>query len=187
MTRAKLYLDKMMNTRYVYSSTQINLPSPLASEIIRWGEECIPDSDLFVDPNDIGFGREDETHVTILYGLHSDNPDDVRKLLTGVDSFEIELGKTSLFTWSDKFDVIKIEAFGDELHRLNKLLSRLPSTQMFPYYKPHVTIAYIKKGSCDKLVGSMNFVGKIWMSESVVFSTTQGVRTNISLKRGFEQ
>lgn len=171
-----------MNTRYVYSSTQVNLPTPLASKIISWGEECISDDDLFVDPNDISFGREDETHVTILYGLHSERPDDVRRLLTGVDSFEIELGKVSLFTWNNKFDVVKIEAFSDELHRLNKLLSRLPSTQMFPIYKPHVTIAYVKKGSCDKLANNMDFVGKTWMPESVIFSTKQGIKTAIPLE-----
>lgn len=171
-----------MNTRYAYSSTQVNLPPTLQSKIIRWGEEYISDSDLFVDPNDISFGREDETHVTVLYGLHSDRPDDVRKLLTGVDSFEIELGKISLFTWNDKFDVVKIEAFSDELHRLNKLLSRLPNTQMFSIYKPHVTIAYVKKGHCDKLINNMNFVGKTWMPESIVFSTKQGVKTTIPLE-----
>lgn len=170
-----------MNTRYVYSSTQVNLPSPLASEIIRWGEECIPDSNLFVDPNDLGFGREDESHVTLLYGLHSDRPDGVRQLLTGVDGFEIELGKVSLFTWSDKFDVVKIEAIGEELHRLNKLLSRLPNTQMFPVYKPHVTIAYVKKDSCENLKDRLDFAGSKINIQKILFSSKQGIKTEIPL------
>ncbi len=171
-----------MNLLHVYSSTQVNLPRPLASEIIRWGEEHIPDNDLFTDINEMNFGRPEETHLTVLYGLHSEYPDEVRKLLIGVDSFEIELGKVSLFTWSPKFEVVKIEAFSDELHRLNKLLSRLPCTQMFSTYKPHVTVAFVKKGKGDSLVNRMDFAGKIWMPTSIVFSSKRGAKTHIPLK-----
>ena len=171
-----------MNTHYVYSSTQVDLPLMLASEIIRWGEECVLDNDLYMDPNDLTLGRADEPHATLLYGIHSDHPEEIRKLLTGVESFEIELGKVSSFTWSEKFDVLKIEAISDELHRLNKLLSRIPCTQLFPIYRPHVTVAYIKKGHCNKLLGSMDFAGRTWVADTIMFSSRGGVKTAMPLK-----
>ena len=171
-----------MNTHYVYSSTQIDLPSLLASEIIRWGEERVPENDLYIDPNDMSFGRTEEPHVTLQYGIHSNRPDEVRKLLTGVEQFDIELGKVSLFTWHDKFDVLKIEAISNELHRLNKLLSRLQYTQLFPNYKPHVTIAYTKKNQCNHLAGDMTFAGRAWIADLVTFSSKDNIKSPISLK-----
>lgn len=46
-----------------YCSTQFNIPSPLAEEIKALGMQ-IPDVDLAED------GREDEIHVTTLFGIH---------------------------------------------------------------------------------------------------------------------
>jgi len=105
-TFKEYFILKEENTVHNYSSTQINLPQFLASQIIKWGDKHISDSDLFTDENDLG--REDEMHVTILYGLNDQNIEKPRKLLTKIHSFEIELGKISMFTSNDKFNVVCI-------------------------------------------------------------------------------
>lgn len=70
----------MHNVRYDYSSCHINVPSPLNQEIIEWGRAQVADEDLYVTQRDPTFGREDEIHITVLYGLHSENSDAVRRI-----------------------------------------------------------------------------------------------------------
>jgi hypothetical protein len=50
-----------------YSSTQLDLPAPLASQVQALGQS-IPDTDLLAED-----GREDQPHVTVKYGLETDD------------------------------------------------------------------------------------------------------------------
>lgn len=169
-------------TEYDFSSTQINLPAALATRILEWGDEEVPDSDLFTDPNDPSFGREDEPHITILYGLHTADPKPVEKLLHGEKSFQVTLGKLSLFTTNDKFDVLKIDAEGKGLHYLYKLFSNnLKATETYPRYIPHVTIAYVKKGKANHFVGSKVFQGETFDADALVFSSKNGKKTTLAI------
>lgn len=165
-----------------YSSTQFNLPDDIGDEIIEWCQSNISDSSLYEDPEDSTFGREYEPHVTVLYGLHANKPDEIKNLLNKTKSFPITLGKISLFTTSDKFDVIKIEVKGEKLHELNKLISKLPHTNKFPEYKPHITLAYIKKGKCKNLINNQHFEGKTIKCDNIAFSDKDRKKTTIQLK-----
>ena len=160
-----------------YSSVQANLPS-ISKRIIDWGKTKIKNSYIYEGE---GFGRETNIHVTVKYGLHTDDADEVKKVVTGYGSFDIELGEISKFS-SDDFDVIMIEVKSKELHELNKLIkNELECTDTHPVYKPHITIAYVQKGNCDELVGQIPFEGeKIKISE-VCFSPVEGEKTKIKL------
>jgi len=159
------------------------LPWNLAGEVMAWGEENIEDDELFVDPNDSTFGREDEPHVTVLYGLHSPDPAGVREILANAHSFPIRLGKITRFTDCPKFDVLKVEAESLELRKLHELLkTKLPCTYAFPTYKPHVTIAYIAKGHCRRLDNCKAFCNFSFTAEEVVFSSFQGGHEVIPLR-----
>ena len=59
--------------KYNFSSTQINVPEKLADEIISWGFKNLPESIIFNNYDDLFFGREDNSHITILYGIHINN------------------------------------------------------------------------------------------------------------------
>lgn len=87
----------------------------------------------------------DEAHVTLLYGIHEDVPDeDVEEIINQIDTIEVTLKNVSSFE-NDGFDVLKFDVEGSDLFEYNKKLSELPHTTNFPDYHPHLTIAYLKK------------------------------------------
>lgn len=137
-----------------------------------------------LDDDDIAdSGKEDNPHVTVLYGLHTEDPDEVKELLKDVKPFEIELGKISKFTTSDEHDVLKISVEGKELRNLNSLCKKLPYTSNYPKYQPHVTLAYVKKGEYDDMVGSSIFEGKKFKVNELVFSSKNESKTKIPLRK----
>lgn len=167
---------------YSYSSLQIELPDQLAKRILHWGDDHISDEIVFTDPDDPSFGREDNPHITLLYGIHESSPAPVEKLLSNVKEFEILLGKMSLFTTNDSFDVLKIEVESKELHKLQKKVSsNVDNTETYPKYIPHVTIAYLKKKQGQKFVGSTEFNEASFLVKEVVFSSKSGEKTKMKI------
>lgn len=168
-----------------FSSTQFNLEdgsysrsqgSPTA-KLLKMAK-AIPDEDLAED------GREDEQHVTVKYGLHTSDADEVRRALNGFGPVEMTLGKTSIFPASDdhKYDVVKVDVDGTGLHRLNKHLSKvLKHTDTHPDYKPHITLAYVKPGMGKKYAGDSTVEGHKLGLDRLVFSDQEGERTAIPL------
>ena len=166
------------NTSYSFSSTQIDVPQPIANKILRWSDDHIPDK-LLVN-NNKAHGREDEIHVTALYGLHTESPNDVESILKKTNPFEISLGKVSKFE-GESYDVIKIDVSGQSVKDLNRALRRLPHSSSFKVYKPHCTIAYVKQGSCDKLLGNSDFLGTKITIDKITFSSKNGQKSSLQL------
>jgi 2'-5' RNA ligase len=160
-----------------FSSTQINLPDALANDIKKWGKTFIPDDDLYTEN---GHGREEEIHVTVLYGLHSDDSKEARDALKDESSMEIELKETSIFE-ADKFDVVKFTVQSKDLVGANKKLSTCDHTNDHGSYSPHCTIAYVKKGTGKKYTGNKKFDGVKFTSDTVLFSTPNRNKTKIAL------
>jgi broad specificity phosphatase PhoE len=173
--------------QHEFSSTQVNLPYPLAGRIRRHGL-AIPDDDLAED------GRETEPHVTLKYGLHGEDPDAVRKLLEEEPPVRLTLGKTAIFPARDsktarggagKFDVVHAQVHSPDLVRLNqKITAALPHTDTHPDYTPHATIAYVKAGRGQKYAGNKSLQGFRAVLNHVVFSSKSGERTKIPLRGG---
>jgi len=179
----KDWLLEMQNTQYDYSSIHVNLPDALADEILKWGRQKVSDDDIFVSQQDPSFGREDEMHVTMLYGLHSETSEETKKLLKGEKPIHVTLGKIEVFTNPQKFDVVVIGIESDDLCRLNKKLrDKVEYTNAYKKYRPHATIAYVKKGKGWKHKGLDKWAGKDFTCDSVVFSSKNGVKNSISLK-----
>jgi 2'-5' RNA ligase len=173
----------MNGCTYEYSSTQINLPGTLSWDIFVWGEQHVPEQSVFCDPDDPSFGREDELHVTVLYGIHSDNHHAIERLVgSSHEPFWVTLGQISIFKDHGKFDVVKVEAESPYLHKLHYLfLNNTLATKLYPTYKPHVTIAYTKKDACNHLVGDRFFAGKEFLADRLIFSSKSGKRTSFYL------
>lgn len=165
-----------------FSSTQIAVPGSIASKIQSWGKENIPESKVYIDPDDSSFGREDDVHITVKFGLHTNNPKDVEKVVSEFGKIAIDrLGKVSRFT-SDEYDVIKIDVHSKDLHRLNSLISQsLECTDTHPTYNPHITIAYVEKDSCNNLIDNEEFAGLQWSLSELDFSSQDGKKTTIRL------
>jgi 2'-5' RNA ligase len=98
-----------------------------------------------------GYGLEKEPHITVLYGIHEQDPDVVKDVLE-LTSVEYQLEKLSLFE-NDNYDVLKCSVKSKDLRKLNKQVTKLLDyTNDYPDYKPHLTVAYLKPGTGKKYV-----------------------------------
>lgn len=156
------------------SSTQIQLPEPIYSKIISLGLS-IPDESLAVD------GREDNPHVTVKYGLHTDRPELVKALVAGYGAVSLVFGKTAIFEGVDH-DVLYTEIESASLVALNQLISdSLQVTNTQPIYVPHATIAYLKPGLGKQYVGMIDLKAVGVSVSRLQFSSSSGEVTTIEL------
>jgi 2'-5' RNA ligase len=190
---AALILVATLLESHDYSCLMINLPDELADQIIAWGKQQIPEESLFVD-KDGDKGREDEIHVTLKYGLLDAMPSpDLKELFRNTKPFEIALAPITLFR-QDDHDVVKLDVHSAQLHALNReVCSIAPYHDTYPDYHPHITLCYVKKGTCDRLEGvspfddpvklgvsSLSTDGK-FTAKSVVFSSHTDVKKEYAL------
>lgn len=143
---------------YSYSCAMLNLNEYIAEKITEWVNENIPKSDLYID-EDAGIdGYEPIPHVTIKYGLHSTDPNELIKLAKEFGPIMLHLKGISKFDTNPKFDVIKIDIISKRLNELNQIIcDNMKATDAFDEYIPHATLAYVKKGTCDHLIGNRAF------------------------------
>lgn len=140
----------------------------MAKKITAWSIDEIDDGDLYENP---GYGREEESHVTVLYGLYTDSPAVAKEIAHRTEKFTVELSKISLFIDNPAFDVLKVGVRCPELHELNSLFrKKLEYTNRHDEYKPHVTVAYLKKGKGWKYEGVDEFDGLMFEPDCLVFS-----------------
>jgi len=175
---------KKKASMYDYSSVQINLLEDLSKKIITWGKENIPDKELYDPEDDPKYGRENKPHVTILYGLHTNKFDDVKKYLDDKSPVTLKLGKTGFFEPEDEpYDVIYVEVLSDDMQKLNKILrDNLEYTNDFPEYHPHTTIAYVKKGN-GKKYKNKTVVPDLTTVDSYIFSPAEGKQKTGTFKK----
>lgn len=168
-----------MSEFYEFSSIQINLSHSLSESVIKWGEEHITDDKLFEAPF---FGREDEPHVTTLYGIHTQSIQGIKKIIEKKRTFFIRLGQISLFK-NAFFDVVKIECFSPNLISLhNELKDLLTNSNPYPMFEPHITVAYVSKNTCDNLTNDLTFNKRRFKVKELVFSSKSGKKEIIKLK-----
>ena len=130
--------------------------------------KAISEKDIYQDPEDSTFGLEIESHVTLLYGLHSDEIGDKEVFdACGKNFNKLTLTNLSLFS-NEKYDVLKFDVKGKELFKANERLSKFPHTTNFPEYHPHCTVAYLKSGHGKKVIKELN---KLFSDEFTVFCT----------------
>lgn len=140
-----------------------DIPEPLRSAILLLSD-AIDEDDLAED------GREDRPHVTLKFGLQTQDVDEVREALAGYPPIRITLGGVSLFRKLDA-DVVKIDVLGDDIHKMNAVVSqKLHHKDGYEIYKPHITLAYVKPGRGEKYVGESGLEGASILLSDLVFS-----------------
>jgi len=174
-------LFEKLGVAYDYSAVLCTVPESIGNIVKKWGLEHISDDKVFED-NEGKLGREDDTHITVKYGLHDPKETDCVDILKYQRPFEVELGKISLFKNNPRFDVVKVEIFSSNLFMLNAKLSKLPNTDSYPEYKPHMTIAYVKRGSCDDLEGREDFKDIRFLANDFIFSSRENFKIKITLR-----
>jgi len=169
------------------TSTQLNIEGGAKEAVLKLGQTIAPE-DLYhgeegSDSYGPEYGLETEPHITALYGLETQEPADVRKLLENFGPVTAKLGKVSLFENENRpYDVVKIDVEGPDIHRLNAELKKLPYKSDFPDYHPHVTLAYVKKGTGKKYVGAKSVLtGKTITFDTLKFSDAERNKTDLPL------
>lgn len=130
-------------------------------------EECI------YEEEGQNYGKETNPHITLMYGLDDKEESRVKELLTKVPSkIMAELGKISKFENADApYDVLKIEVKSPHLNKIHEMIRKnFDNNYKWPNYNPHVTLAYVKKGTCNEHVGNKTFEGTKVMFEAFMYS-----------------
>lgn len=110
--------------------------------------EKINYSDLYL-PEEKSYGIENETHITILYGFHDDETsiDILYDYIKDIKIPIIKFSNVSVFENED-FEVLKFDIVSDDMIEINKIFkNNFKYTSDYENYHPHMTIAYLKKGS----------------------------------------
>jgi hypothetical protein len=164
-----------------FANTHVRLTGEAAIRLLQiaWS---VRDEDLADD------GRETEPHVTLLYGLHGNNPVPVGNILKGTGPVMLHLGKISHFPGGEgkNYDVLKCDVESRDLLWLNRKLRKLPSTETFKY-APHATIAYVKKGLGDKYAKLFAPIDIEVEANEVIFSDQEHNQTMLPLVAGGEE
>ena len=168
--------SRIIEANHSYGMLGIQVPSSIANKIKAWSKESIPDNE--VCPHD---GREEEVHITILYGFIFDDPKPIEDFLKAYKPFAVTLNKSSMFNNDPKNDVLKISVNSPALQKLHSYLREKFKTEKgFPEYHPHITVAYLKKGYVEKYLDK-DFSDNSFIVDTLFFSDTKNKKTNIKL------
>lgn len=171
-----------LTEQHEYSNVQAPLRGDVAARLIDFAK-LLPDDEIYVNSSMNIPGRELDSHITVLYGIHGTDPHPTYELLAGKGPFNITLGKTSMFDTQPTHDVLKVSIENSTgLHVLHNLIKeKIPCTLTHPTYIPHITIAYMQKGAAKKYINDKRFFGQQILINRLQFSTKGERKTDIQL------
>jgi 2'-5' RNA ligase len=144
-------------------------------------QDRIKEEELYVEGD--SHGREDSPHVTLLYGIHGDvELSEVKELCEDFEPILITFDKVGFFE-NDDYDVIKFTVSSSQLSDYNKVLEKLPHTDEYPDYNPHLTIAYVKKGMGKEISERFDDVAVEIESNTIEYSMVDGTFKEIKLTK----
>lgn len=173
----------MNRESHSYGCLMAVIPESLAKKVRDFGK-AIPDDRIFDDGTGEK-GRQKEVHITVKYGIHTSDVAEVLNVIEKVKPLKAVLGKTTVF-WNENI-VIKVAVQSQDLTKLNaKIRRELKCTDKYPDYKPHVTLAYVKKDEKDPYWFQQylknDFEGVEVVIDELVFSTPDGQKYQFLLK-----
>ena len=142
-------VDLIVNPTSSYSKgcLMVQLPDTVCSFWKVW--------EGLIDPNDLDEdGFEDEPHVTVQYGFDPDVT--IQEVIAKVEPIPCEIKFGSFGLFENDNDVLKINIISPDLRKLNKkIMEEFEIDTKYPDYKPHATIAYLKKGMGKKYMDKL--------------------------------
>lgn len=146
---------------YEYGCVMLEIPISEQS----WKEltDKINFEDIYTDVEDPTYGKEKYPHLTLLYGLHSEvTLEQIKNCFSGINSIDVKVNGIGTFQ-GEQFDVVKLNVEKNyQLQTIFDNLSKLPNSNKFKDYQPHITISYLRKGTAMKYVDAkfrMEFTG----------------------------
>lgn len=150
----------------------IRIPDYDGYKILEWSEKSIPASVL------TDSGLEREVHTTVAYGFSPDvyalEVFDAVKKITGNAPVQLKLGTVGRFATNPKFDVIKVAIESPQMVALHRAIRGIFGERLnvsYADFKPHLTLAYVKKGACPFLDGHGQFVNELFNGRVFVYSS----------------
>lgn len=167
---------------YGATSLMIGFNPIINQKIISFARDNIP-YDAQENPND-GKGIVTDPHISLLTDIDLTFPDvKLKKVIQEIPAFKINFGDISFF--KNNSDVIKIDILSEQLDEIHYNLRKLiPNNYKFDEYKPHCTLAFVKKDSCDDILKLKSyFRGMNFTVEAINFNSQKGVSFPIKINR----
>ena len=171
--------NRKSNGRIRRGVVMLTLPAVAASSLLDFSDKIVA-ADLGDD------GIEDEPHVTVLYGITTDDAEAVKKVVENFGAIRFKFGRLSLFT-NPRADILKVDIESADLQRLHrKIKENLPVKMTHSTYKPHATIAFLKPGAGRKYLKYRDSIessesAELLVADRAIFSDSVKVRTTIRL------
>ncbi len=173
-----------------YSWISISIPKSISEKTIKFSNS-IPERELYIEETDKGktihgknfkYGVEDDPHITVLWGIHTKNVDEIKEILEEQKGGTVKMGQVGMFE-QEEYDVLKVNIISQALHRLNSILrENLKYTTSHNEYKPHLTLAYLKCGNGEKYIRNNKFKDLSFNFNEVIFEDYNDKSTTIKLK-----
>lgn len=173
----KQLLTEERTTSAPYGCLMAKIIESQAKKIIEFGKRIISDEILYTEGSE--FGREGTPHVTIKYGFNPDLTElEIRRILKGISPFMLNTKKLSLFDNNPKYDVVKFDVESPILIKIRRACEQFPTQDDYPEYHPHLTLAYIEKGS---FVPEDNDIKMSLMVREIYYSPAVGEKSYFKL------
>jgi len=168
-----------------YQSVQLKMPPLIAESVKTFQAEILPGVLNIAEG-----GLEDRPHVTVLYGLEDRSVADIKKIFEDFGPVTVWFGKVKAFLAADtgkKSDVLYVEVLGREVDILHLLVSAyLPTQNTNPFFKPHMTLAYLEPGEAAPFIGESYFEGQKVTVDGIEFAEVNETISTVKLAEEME-
>ena len=170
-----------VSPKYDHSTVQTSDISETVINAIKDIQKNIDKDKLYDGEDEPGWtenGLQKLFHTTILFGVKDNVKDEVKKVFDTHKPVHIETMGVEYFDTNPDFDVVIVRCKSEELTKIhNELKDTLENKDSYPNYKPHITIAYLKKGEKldDTQISDIS-----WEMDSLEISTSDGQLEKVS-------
>jgi 2'-5' RNA ligase len=150
--RKFIIAEKVQSGDENFSWVRLDVPENIKKIHSKTTKE-IDEKDLYKEEKVAGdwtHGIEDKPHLTVKYGLEFDEPDKVIDALKKEKGGTVQIKEVEIFD-NENYDVLVVRCESKALDKIHSRLTRILNIEdKYPEYKPHITIAYFKKGRAKK-------------------------------------
>ena len=143
--------------KYETCSLQIKLPDSFIEKVQEWSRRHISD-ELLYDDETKTYGRDTHNHITLSLGLRDDEIDAYAEIVSEYIGSELSLTNIGVFEMQN-FDVIFLEVQEDDVltQLYNKITPMANKKYVRRSFKPHVSIAFVRRGLGKKIVKQLSW------------------------------